>query len=582
MKSYDFYSFITSSLLTVWFLSGGGGVIAQLTPNRHLNLSSIGGDNRTNVCQRYQRIENGTVKLENALSGLNLTILVSTGQYVNSEKGIIKEDSPGLIIEILDELAERANFSWNNSFDIVGDEDQGRWEDVLLKGVENYDVYADWWVHSINRFENGVTFPAGWFTSADFIMVARKDGNSKELQQTDFIFLKPFQPFLWYFIIITTFFSAYIFQFLQYCEATRNGEKKKFNFLPAHNIYLAVMGITQSKYPNLRNNGSIQVASFSFAFWTMVIVTIYTANLASYFVIKKTNTKFNTINDVLDEGKKICLWNGTAAQTYTEVLRDFYDLEKLFVFKDNETALYEGAWKGDCFVALTTVQSWEINERKSAMNPGCALEKIGKKIGSGSEAGFATTGDYGVKCTSLVRDVLNIHLIEMKLDGWLKEKGDKFLESIPAQKCYAKESVFIGNEGQATVFHMYSVFAFHWSLMSIALLMAIWRRCSYADKKKLMKVKKDDSSITNERQQHDINSTIGMDKASQDDAMIYSSSLTHQESNRQLKATISQLRAEMNQKLNSIETKIEHNNNSSIEYGQRSDLRRDLMVSYDC
>ena len=79
-----------------------------------------------------------------------------------------------IIVEIMDELAERAGFQWRNSFAVINDEiGNNTFTDLLEWTTSTYDISLDWWTFDIRRMALGVTFPEGWYDST-IIMVGKE------------------------------------------------------------------------------------------------------------------------------------------------------------------------------------------------------------------------------------------------------------------------------------------------------------------------------------------------------------------------------------------------------------------------
>ena len=104
---------------------------------------------RQNFCQENSDVQSETIELRDALSGRTLNVGIVLGNafvnFVNDTEGIDGND-PGVMIEIWDELAKRAGFSWKDSFAFLntpsGDKD---WTDLLLWSIDAFDVSLDWW-----------------------------------------------------------------------------------------------------------------------------------------------------------------------------------------------------------------------------------------------------------------------------------------------------------------------------------------------------------------------------------------------------------------------------------------------------
>ena len=122
-----------------------------LIPNSSLLVEEYDSSvsNRQNFCQENLDVQSDTIELRDALAGrtLNVGIVLENPfvNFVNGTEGINSGD-PGVMIEIWDELASRAGFSWKDSFAFVntpsGDKD---WTDLLLWSIDAFDVSLDWW-----------------------------------------------------------------------------------------------------------------------------------------------------------------------------------------------------------------------------------------------------------------------------------------------------------------------------------------------------------------------------------------------------------------------------------------------------
>ena len=122
-----------------------------LIPNSSLLVEEYDSSvsNRQNFCQENSDVQSDTIDLRDALVGrtLNVGIVLENPfvNYVNGTEGITLE-TPGVMIEIWDELAKRAGFSWRDSFAFVNTPSGGKdWTDLLLWSIDAFDVSLDWW-----------------------------------------------------------------------------------------------------------------------------------------------------------------------------------------------------------------------------------------------------------------------------------------------------------------------------------------------------------------------------------------------------------------------------------------------------
>ena len=116
---------------------------------------------RQNFCERYKNViqSNGTFTFKDALNGAQIRPVIQYGAgfpYFNydPETGIDAEN-PGLIANILDYVAERANFTWRDSFAVYTGDDKGddkTWTEMLGWTTETFDISVDKWCVCYDRF----------------------------------------------------------------------------------------------------------------------------------------------------------------------------------------------------------------------------------------------------------------------------------------------------------------------------------------------------------------------------------------------------------------------------------------------
>ncbi|KAL3929982.1 MAG: hypothetical protein SGBAC_011966 [Bacillariaceae sp.] len=119
------------------------------------------------------------MKLEDVLRGLKLNVVVGAyaGSYFNynNETGI--QPYGGIVAEIMDELAERAGFTWRDSFGIYDVPSGGvneTWTDLLVWSIDSYDLTIDWWAKSLARMNLGVAFLRDWYDSS-IILISKQN-----------------------------------------------------------------------------------------------------------------------------------------------------------------------------------------------------------------------------------------------------------------------------------------------------------------------------------------------------------------------------------------------------------------------
>ena len=82
---------------------------------------------------------------------------------------------------------------------------------------------------------------------------------------------------------------------------------------------------------------------------------------------------------------------------------------------------------GNCELVATQERTFQLLQNSMFVNKQCNLKQIGRteQIRNG---GFATSGDNGDCCTSVVSPVLDHYLLQMKVNGFIKDAMIKSTE----------------------------------------------------------------------------------------------------------------------------------------------------------
>jgi hypothetical protein len=157
---------------------------------------------RQSVCDRQERFNSRNVTLRDALKGFELHPWLPVGQFspLDPETGAIIENRPGFTVEILNEVAKRAEFSWRNSFGVANVTQIGNrtMDDLLQWTAQTYDISVAQWSRSVKRIEAGIVFPEGIY-DASIIMVGIQETESK---LNIWAFLQPFEWGVWVMIVV--------------------------------------------------------------------------------------------------------------------------------------------------------------------------------------------------------------------------------------------------------------------------------------------------------------------------------------------------------------------------------------------
>lgn len=214
--------FYTIRYLLLVLILTRSACFGQEQPTLSLEYFNYSTSYRQSVCERQAQLDNETLQLRNSLEGLQLSMwLFKDNRYVRFDEttNAIDSNDPGLIGVLLDELADRAGFTWRSSFGIIENitlPEGKTYSDLLVWSVWAYDVSAAYWSKSLQRMDKGVSFPEGWYDGR-IIMVGVEGDESANLDLWSF--LEPFTTGVWVMIIVTIVVSALVYWFLD-CKST--------------------------------------------------------------------------------------------------------------------------------------------------------------------------------------------------------------------------------------------------------------------------------------------------------------------------------------------------------------------------
>lgn len=463
---------------------GGRTAFAQERPLLPAVKFDRSHTHRQNLCDRQRMLFEGKVELEDALQGVNLTVVMT--DYTNMDEhrffdldgaGRIRTDgSPGVFAVLLDEVARRSGFRWRDSFGVVRPlssiEDGNRtWADLLEWETETFDLSVERWARSVDRMARSVSFPEGWY-DASIIMVSRVRSNESAFNAWSF--LTPFETGVWFLIIATIIFTGFMYWLLT--KVHDRADERRLSSRPVDAIFLSALTFT-GHYEFRPNTAPAHILSFSVTFWALIIAAAYTANLASFLVVRNTpELGVSGIEDAIQTQIPVCIFarareDDFITQTYPEVN---------LVRKETKEEVFRGLKKGECQGVITQMSSFQMYERNMEINGDCSIKWSGRTIQLGP-SGFATAVDTGTFCTSLVSYVVNLHLVQMKAEGFVDEVWKThMLDSISTNNCAGVESKDSGggaDSSKLSIKDVGGIFVFHSMLSVLALFIALLQKC---------------------------------------------------------------------------------------------------------
>mmetsp|Transcript_18546 Transcript_18546/g.27819 ORF Transcript_18546/g.27819 Transcript_18546/m.27819 type:complete len:572 (-) Transcript_18546:378-2093(-) len=435
----------------------------RITTNQFNRTASF----RQNFCDLQQLISRGDLELKHALRyrSIRPIFLNTTEEFMNFRPdGSVDESNPGLYFVLMDELARRGGFTWKESFALDGRVIEGKsYTDLLVWHTDTYDVSVSWWLGLSSRSELGVSFPKGFYDASIIIIGNTNDPSSLITRFNFFSWSAPFGLGVWLFLVATLILTAFIYMLLEesdwrtysvaiFCDKV---------FIYLYKAFLAFCGHVDINAQTKAGG----LVSISLSFFALLMLSSYTANLVGFLVQQKieTNSNIQTVEDIVNAGLTMCILGDSAKH---QVIKQSFPnsvLHEVPTEKDVFVALN----KGLCNYAITAASAWEEFERSDEINSKCNLFRVGK-VFRNYEAGFASKVDVGNYCTSLLKEVLHLHLLQMSEDGFLRNAWENYLEDRRSNSCSTNTES--ENETKLVLDNVGSVFIVHYVLLFIAVI----------------------------------------------------------------------------------------------------------------
>lgn len=414
-----------SSLLAVLVASH---VTEGTKPTFTTPVLTPGVSHRQDFCGQYQLFQNGSLALRDGLRGLVLHPIIGPGRtyFRYTEAHGIDESYPGILIELLDELADRAGFEWRDSFAVLDPPTGNTTYTELLKwGSETYDLAVNWWDRTNERLDIGISYLEPWNDAS--VILIDKDESAFE-SSTEVVYwnwLRPFETKVWWLIVSTIVLSGLVYQFIEYLQDEREG-RSAWDWT-TENLYMSAINFSQNFEYAPTSFGS-KVFGVSMTLFALLITATYTANLASLLVESKRQPPVvDSIERAVLMELPICTYANTPFDQHIQ--KQYPNARRRP--KKTELEAFQALQNGECALFTAHMDNWLIYKGDNRYNPECDMKWVGR-VQETIKSGFAIKSDAGFKCTSFIRDVLNLHMVEMIREGVLEELKDKQRQEIQA------------------------------------------------------------------------------------------------------------------------------------------------------
>jgi hypothetical protein len=249
-------------------------------------------------------------------------------------------------------------------------------------------------------------------------LIDQEDPPKEKERINIFNWLRPFTSAVWMLTFITVVISGFCHQLLEWLNGERR-DRSQWQWF-ADNFYLSWLNITQN-YEYAPNSFSTRVFGISMGIWALVMTATYTANLASLLVeAKEPPFTVDSIEQAVFLEIPVCTYGNTNADI---VIKRRYEKAIRIPF-ESELEAYEALRRGECGLVASYLDNWLGYQQDARYNPQCDLNWVGRTVET-IKSGFAAKADAGYKCTSLVRDVVNLHLNEIISAGILADAWER-------------------------------------------------------------------------------------------------------------------------------------------------------------
>lgn len=418
--------------------------------SRQTSTRSVISDQRNDYCEISKQVQLGNMDMREALKGFHVSIGIGLQETDDKKQQEIS-------LKVFDEIARRGQFYYKDSIGEVppptGNE---TYTDTLFDIVNNYDVAVEGWIRSATRTALGITGAVRWY-DASTIMIRKKDSSTKGVN-----FEAVFDPFnmdIWLLIAATIIVSGVAYHFIDYMIHRGNPEAKDGIGGNLFKSTLAFMG-DNSYDPKFAANRILLV---SMSFLSLILVAAYTANLASFLVNKNSKQSIDTFDNVIGYKYGVCVYKGS----YNTVsIQQKYPQAK-YVEKESALELYQGLIKNECLIGLISEEEHNMYKNDEQYNTNCTLEVVGKPVRMDSASFALKSSDK--YCSSILRDVLDIFLLEIIQDGTL--------ESIKKNAYEGSQTCDSGNgevdDARLSVRDLGGIFIIHYALIILVLIMTV-------------------------------------------------------------------------------------------------------------
>ena len=265
--------------------------------------------------------------------------------------------------------------------------------------------------------------PVQGFWDASLILVQKSAGEVElSFGERLTLWAGPLEPAVWGMSVLAAFVVGMAYWFLENSVDGSDLDRDASSHNGIASFFGSLLLFTGGGGPAPRTfSGHFLLVGWSL--YVLVVINGYAANLVA-FLVKSQPPAFPMV-DIADGNKRqlpVCVWDSAAPGP---ILKAMYpNMKKVSGTNGN---LITKLNAGECDAAVMVSDSFRIQQRLKSYNLNCDKYKTGDVIYPAS-AGWAVNSDSGVKCTGIIRDTIDIYMVEMELEGFISDAKARWLD----------------------------------------------------------------------------------------------------------------------------------------------------------
>eukprot|EP00588_Corethron_pennatum_P018715 CAMPEP_0194306800 /NCGR_PEP_ID=MMETSP0171-20130528/3806_1 /TAXON_ID=218684 /ORGANISM="Corethron pennatum, Strain L29A3" /LENGTH=566 /DNA_ID=CAMNT_0039058647 /DNA_START=125 /DNA_END=1825 /DNA_ORIENTATION=+ len=381
-------------------------------------------DRRTDLCDRAAAVSNGTLEMMTALRGVHLTAVATQQRPENQawfSEPVNNTDTmqmTGFHAELMKAVAARAGFTfeiWEHPRSAF--KPGMSWTEYATVAGEKFDLMVDGFVITDGRLGMaGLRTP---YQFLDYSLVAAK--RAQLIDATFWVrffrFTSPFAPRVWAAFIVLSLATSILYYIVE-----KQGDKAAHGSISDLWVSKIIktffrMGRLYDADSAAPQTGLGKLLYLGHSFVIVVGFALYTANLASLLVAEKSIQICGDVNSCLQAGNRICVDHNSATDEWlTKNFREWDQAGQ--IVRCTEPG---GEWTcesmGQCEVVVQPKLTLAMQMRNKTQNGNCDIHRVGIDYLAPFHGGWLAKIDYHDRCTSLLIDALETHLLALEVDG---------------------------------------------------------------------------------------------------------------------------------------------------------------------